>query len=376
VRHLYLATLCGLALGCASTPYHQPIAVQPVVPGSDEIVAVEHLALAMDSSGTIDWDDHFAGEKALFEALVASLPDGDYAVSSVVFGGHDRERLALAPFDRSALTSHAHDASYLGEGTPFIDVFDEIREEGAEATGRTAVVLLSDGAATNAAGHDVEPESVVAAASALAESRGGDACFHTIQVGDNEAGGALLEQIAAVTDCGSSTSADALRDASSIQAFTRAALLGPAPIPPAPPVVDADGDGVLDTADECPGTPKGASVDERGCWVVRGLTFAPGSAEIESAGKARLDSEVVPVLESNPGVRVRVDGHTDSSGSASLNQRLSDQRADAVREYLVSAGIDAERLESKGFGEDQPIASNDTREGMSENRRTEITVIR
>lgn len=376
MRHLYLAAVCGFVLACASTPYHQPISVQPVVPGSGEMVAVKQLALAMDSSGTMDWYDTFSGEKALFESLVASLPDGDYAVSSVVFGGHERERHTLAPFDRGALIQHAHDASYLGEGTPIADVFDEIREEGAATPGRTAIVLLSDGAATNAAGHDVEPETVIAAATALAQSRGGEACFHTIHVGDDKAGAAMLEQIAAVTDCGSSASADGLRDASSIQAFTRTALLGAAPVPPAPPVLDSDGDGVLDTADECPGTPKGASVDARGCWVVRGLTFAPGSAEIQAAGRQRLDSEVVPVLESNPSVRVRVDGHTDSSGSAGLNQRLSDQRAEAVLEYLVAEGIAADRLESKGFGEDQPLVPNDSKENMRENRRTEITVIR
>ncbi|MEM0899706.1 MAG: OmpA family protein, partial [Pseudomonadota bacterium] len=71
----------------------------------------------------------------------------------------------------------------------------------------------------------------------------------------------------------------------------------------------------------------------------------------------------------------RVEGHTDSRGSRSLNQGLSDSRANAVRDYLVNAGVSADRLQAQGFGEANPIASNQTPEGRAQNRRIELTVV-
>ena len=82
--------------------------------------------------------------------------------------------------------------------------------------------------------------------------------------------------------------------------------------------------------------------------------------------------EAVKVMKDKPDLRVSVEGHTDSVGSVAYNQTLSERRATTVRDYLVSQGIDASRITTRGFGKSKPIASNDTAEGRAENRRVEI----
>ncbi len=98
--------------------------------------------------------------------------------------------------------------------------------------------------------------------------------------------------------------------------------------------------------------------------------------------KATLRDESIPelkrvarVLEENSNIRIELSGHTDSRGSDSYNKRLSEKRAEAVVDYLVDHGIDKNRLESKGYGEEQPIATNETEEGRQKNRRTEFKII-
>jgi OOP family OmpA-OmpF porin len=134
---------------------------------------------------------------------------------------------------------------------------------------------------------------------------------------------------------------------------------------------DSDGDGVTDDLDRCPDSLAGARVDERGCWVLRGVQFDLGKATIRPESFPVLD-EVVPVLRRNPGLRVEVQGHSDSTGSTPFNERLSGMRARAVMAYLVSKGVAPGRLTAKGFGALRPAASNDTVEGRAKNRRVEL----
>lgn len=140
---------------------------------------------------------------------------------------------------------------------------------------------------------------------------------------------------------------------------------------------DADMDGVRDSADQCPGTEKGKAVDSKGCHItlrLSGLNFTTDSADLNAEARGRL-AEAVAVLRQNPEMRVRVEGHTDSRGAESYNQSLSEKRANAVMQYLIGQGVSAGRLESRGYGESSPIASNDTAEGQATNRRVDFAVI-
>jgi OOP family OmpA-OmpF porin len=147
---------------------------------------------------------------------------------------------------------------------------------------------------------------------------------------------------------------------------------------------DSDGEGVIDSKDDSPNTPRGTEVDSRGCPIKKAL-FEPDKKKLILEGvnfefdRARLlrESDVVldrvaASLKDWPEIRVEVGGHTDSKGSDEYNRDLSERRAHAVRDYLMSKGIRASRLEAKGYGESDPIASNDTEAGRARNRRVEL----
>lgn len=159
----------------------------------------------------------------------------------------------------------------------------------------------------------------------------------------------------------------------------------PPPPPPAAPM-DSDGDGVLDADDECPGTPPNTEVDATGCplekvapIVLKGVTFEFNSAQLTTEATKRLDN-VVNALTSSDKINVGISGYTDNKGAESYNLDLSDKRAASVKRYLVDHGIDADRLTSKGYGEDNPVAPNtnadgsDNPEGRAQNRRVELDV--
>lgn len=144
--------------------------------------------------------------------------------------------------------------------------------------------------------------------------------------------------------------------------------------------LDSDGDGVPDYLDKCPGTPPGAPVDEHGCQVDEtiiissdAVLFAFDSDAISDSFKARLDEEI-PHLLSPKVVSIVIEGHTDSTGPAAYNQGLSERRANAVRNYLVEQGVDADKITAVGKGEEEPVADNSTKEGRALNRRVEAEV--
>jgi outer membrane protein OmpA-like peptidoglycan-associated protein/tetratricopeptide (TPR) repeat protein len=108
--------------------------------------------------------------------------------------------------------------------------------------------------------------------------------------------------------------------------------------------------------------------------ILKNVFFSSGSAILKVESQLEL-SRLKQLLDENPQMKIRINGHTDSDGSDSENLLLSDLRAKAVRDYLISKGIASNRLDSKGYGETKPIGSNDTPEGRQQNRRTEFVVI-
>ncbi len=105
-----------------------------------------------------------------------------------------------------------------------------------------------------------------------------------------------------------------------------------------------------------------------------GVTFDVGSATLQPAFRATLDKVAQSMID-YPQSLIDVYGHTDSTGSDAFNQRLSEQRATTVMNYLISRGVPASRLRSQGFGETMPVASNDTVDGRAKNRRVEIKIV-
>ena len=238
--------------------------------------------------------------------------------------------------------------------------------------GPIAVIIVSDGQKM-----DQKP---VKAAEAMKSQFGDRVCIDTVQVGDDPAGKMALEQIVKAGGCGVSTTADRLASSANMAGFVEGIFLAkPAPKPMAKPMakpMDSDGDGVTDDKDQCPNTPKGATVDARGCWTYAAVVlFGFDSADIKSVAHPMLN-EAVMILKKNPAIKVEVDGHTDNVGPAAYNVNLSERRANSVMKYFVDNGVEAERLTVKGFGLTKPAASNDTKEGRAKNRRVELTPVK
>jgi outer membrane protein OmpA-like peptidoglycan-associated protein len=106
------------------------------------------------------------------------------------------------------------------------------------------------------------------------------------------------------------------------------------------------------------------------------VQFATGSSQILPVSFGLLD-EVAKVLTDNPQIELlQVEGHTDSTGTAAINRKLSQQRAESVMNYLASKGVAAGRMKAKGFGPDKPIADNNTDEGKEKNRRVEFNILK
>ena len=151
------------------------------------------------------------------------------------------------------------------------------------------------------------------------------------------------------------------------------------------PWPDTDGDGVLDKDDLCPEVAGPAS--NKGCpepndddqkrlnQYAKTILFDTGKATIKFES-AEILNQIINVLKKYPNSRFRIEGHTDSTGKKQKNIELSQNRADAVKIYLIQGGIASERLESKGYGPEKPIASNKNKKGRALNRRVEINLIK
>jgi OOP family OmpA-OmpF porin len=260
-------------------------------------------------------------------------------------------------------------------------------------SGQTAVILVGDG--------EYEGIDATGAAKRMKARYGSNACIHTVLASrETPEKVAIMKEIAEIGECGSYQHASNLDSSQAMAQWVAAVFLQASEAP-----MDSDGDGVIDSLDQCPGTPQGvtvdakgcpldsdgdgvydyldkcpntlagAKVDSRGCWVIRGVNFDTAKWAIKPAGFQYLD-EVVNVLKSNPDIKVEIQGHTDNRGAAEFNMMLSAKRANAVLEYLVNQGIAPDRLTAVGYGLTQPAASNATPEGRAQNRRVELKPIK
>jgi outer membrane protein OmpA-like peptidoglycan-associated protein len=126
----------------------------------------------------------------------------------------------------------------------------------------------------------------------------------------------------------------------------------PAPPPPPPPPAPEEGTKIIS---------------------LEGTHFDFDKATLKPEAMSKLD-EAVRIMNDHPGIRINVEGHTDSMGSDAYNQKLSDQRSASVVSYLLTKGIVADRMKATGFGESRPVASNDTADGRAQNRRVDLIV--
>jgi OOP family OmpA-OmpF porin len=248
-----------------------------------------------------------------------------------------------------------------------------------------ALVIVSDGKILK---DDPNP---VMAARRIKERYGDRICIYTVAVGDDlpfDSPDApvqryhekykLLRDIAKEGQCGYMVTADNLVPDDAMASFAddvftrRRALADRLDEGVCP---DEDGDGVCDDVDKCPGTPRGAKVDENGCWILGKVQFDLNKWNIKPEYFEMLN-DIARVLVLNPDVRLAVQGHTCTIWTEDYNMKLSHWRAMSVASYLIDKGARPDQLAVEGYGFHRPFASNQTEEGRVLNRRAEFKRIR
>ena len=295
-------------------------------------------------------------------------------------------------YSRSGLEQSLNSINFTAEGnSPAGLAIKSASDTIGSIKGTNAVIFISDG-------EHLEGDPLAKVRDM--ENRYGDwTCFYTVWIGNNPEGELFMEELAGEMGCGISTSIDEVASNEDMINFVKQVFLttdfdsdrdgipdslDKCPGTPigvevdeygCPPKADSDSDGVLDDIDECPDTPVGAIVDDRGCWVVKGVQFDYKKWDVKPQFNSNLDN-IENILKKNPGLKVRIEGHTDDIGSMKYNIDLSGKRAQAIKDYLVDKGIDSSRITTTGLGYAQPIADNETPGGRALNRRAEIIPVK
>jgi len=309
----------------------------------------------------------FSIEKELLNRMNQTIPDDSLSSGLRSFGfgpclswGFTQLNQAVQSYSATSFNSALNTLECSSGGTPVASAFNATVNDLPNASGNIALILLSDG-------HNYD-SSPVPAVQELKAQYGNKLCVYTVWVGNESEkdGQSVLNQLANVGQCGFSTTANAISSSQGMANFVEQVFFKGGTV--FPTAKDSDGDGVIDAKDRCPDTPKGAIVNKVGCWSFHGVLFDTDSAKIKSKYHPMF-TNAVKVLKLNPNLTVEVQGHTDSRGSEAYNQALSERRATAVKNELMSHGIEGSRLTTVGFGESKPVASNDTAEGRAQNRR-------
>ena len=410
LKLIIIGMICMFFISCAGEKVKTMVPVfQPHrFPAGEYVPKVDNFVVILDMSSSMA--DKYHGQakadiaKRFLTAMNQTLPELKYNAALRTFGpstdSSDRSTMlvyGVTPYLTSGFEAALNDVKAPG-GTSSLPLAKAIAAAGEDlktAQGPIALVIVSDG-------KDMD-QAPVQAADTLKSRFGDRLCIYTVQVGNDPGGKVFLEQIAKAGGCGYTKSIDELADSSSMAGFVESIFLAkPAPVP----VMDSDGDGVPDNKDKCSDTPRGvqvdvfgcpldadrdgvpdyldqcantplgATVDARGCWTYASFVlFDINSAEVKSEAYPMLNDTIL-ILKKNPDLKIEIDGHTDKTGSAAYNMALSLKRAEAIKAFFVSRGIDPKRLSTKGFGFTKPVASNKTKEGRAKNRRVEFTPIK
>lgn len=326
--------------------------------------------------------------KDLVKCLNNTLPEGfDVNAGMRIFGPVYSEKglvYGMTKYSKAGLDDAVLAVSGTGGVTPLANAISYGNKDLFDIPGDAAVIIFSDGINTESA----DP---VAAAAAMKDIYGDNVCIYTVLLGNDPKGKKTMEDIAAAGKCGFATEADnlharTLSDGSTVGAaegmadFVTAVFLEKAPMKAD---LDSDGDGVTDSIDQCPNTPKGIKVDRVGCPVA-----IPEKVSITLLVEFDFDKDVVRpqyhgdiekvanFLKAYPATNAQLEGHTCSIGSEEYNMNLSKRRAASVKKYLVDKfGTDGSRITTVGFGEVKPVASNKTEEGRKRNRRVVANIV-
>ncbi|MFP4036601.1 MAG: thrombospondin type 3 repeat-containing protein, partial [Desulfobacteraceae bacterium] len=366
----YVLMLAAFLAGCAApgpkapANHFTPVDLNPLLDCGDYEQKVDSFLVVMDASGTMYGADNGPRKIDLAKGVVSrmnqTIPDLSLTAGLRALGHNfsDGTRLlyGMTGYTKEGLEGAVGPVTG-GGMTPLASAIKAAPGDLSAAPGDIALIVISDGLETDA--------SSVEAARELKARFGERICIYTVTLGDDPAGVKLMNDVAKAGECGFSVKAHEIVSSDDMADFVRRVFLAEAapgdsdgdgvpdhkdrcPNTPSGVEVDAygcpldadgdgvpdykdkcpgtpsevkvddagcpvdtDGDGVPDYKDKCPGTPAKAKVDDRGCWVVQDLNFETDKADIRPEDYPML-YEVITVLKANPGLRVEIQGHTDS----------------------------------------------------------------
>jgi hypothetical protein len=345
MRSVKLAWVCLLGAvalsGCVHTaPYR--VAVGETLPAPNETVVVDQVILISDGSGSMVLEDKFSQSKALIQSFVQAMPAGSYSVSSINFGGEWKQDWQAHParvFDRISLASYAAALRPVTGSTFLGEALLHNREEVAASTGRTAVIVFSDGKANSA-------QAALDACRQLMEVHLGQLCIYTVHIGDDEGGGQLLQEMAGLSACGTSWHASHISTPDGMAAMVRRIFFGELI-----PVNSADATRMGDTTT---------------------LLFGEGKSYIRPEYRMTLDSFANRIRTEN--LQVRVVGYADVAPEDRAAGGMAQQRAEAVRRALVERGVATTSI-TITTGNAPAVPEAATPSGAPLNRRVEVELI-
>lgn len=285
-------------------------------------------------------------------------------------GNHTRLLWGILPYSRSEYAEAIEYLESYEKIAPLSQALEKSHPDFETISGHKILIIVSEFKKFN------KDEDPVGAARRLKE-RFPDLCIFTIYVDADAEGIIMAHDIAAASGCGKAyDGCQALADGAYFRQMIHDIFGTPAGSATAATCPDEDGDGVCDDQDKCPGTPRGALVDHRGCWTA---AFGP----FFDFDKYNVKKEYLPglrwaaeILINEPDMVVELAGHTDWIGTDEYNMKLGMRRSLSVKQVLVSMGVPANRLKVKSYGESRPAASNATPSGRAHNRRVEIHIIK
>lgn len=373
--NLLIGLVSALILsGCATQATNTNSAFQPQAIAGSYQQKTDAFHVIVDSSSSMGEASQVAGfsgsnklevEKALLSRMNQTIPASlnlSSGMRTFGFGEclgwlYTKSISGMTAYSSAGFDGNINSLACASGGTPMYRAFDHADDDLAGTSGQIAVIVLSDG------GADTSP---IAAAKALKAQYGDRLCIYSVWVGneDDHEGHNLMRRLSDAGGCGFVTKASSIASPAGMADFVTRVFLEPG-------CADPDGDGVCAEDDQCPNTPKGATVNKFGCWVIKGINFDTDKSNIKPQYHGLLHS-VIKVIKQNPGLKVEVQGHTDNQGSANYNLGLSDRRANSVMNYFVKHGISASRLSAQGYGLTKPVDTNATAAGRANNRRVEL----
>ena len=294
-----------------------------------------------------DYEDrsNFYNAKDVVTHLNQTIPELGYQSALVGFGSgscvnREDARVVYGPatYSRADFSNGLTMLECAGGITPMADGVN-VGGDTVKGSGQVALIIVSDFWQINSG-------AVIAAIDTLKADYGDRLCVHTIKVGDADEGGDLAAALAGVNSCGSSVDAGSLASSAAMAGYVTDVLLAPATV-----------------------------VKYEKNTMSASALFDHDKSNLKDEGKTALHALDESIKAKGASVvDINVIGHTDSDGTEEYNQTLSVRRAEAVRDYMVSEGVDAAIIDVSGEGELNPIASNATKEGRAENRRVDIHV--